>query len=727
MSEELDSNAIRLPYPGLRPFLSHEAPIFFGRGDQIGSMLDSLEQNRFVAVIGASGSGKSSLVRAGLVPTVEQGFLGGVDTKWATITFRPGEQPFHNLAVGLQRVLSPTDASTEKARSGVEETPFVEAVLRSGPRGISELIEDARFPADKRILLVVDQFEEVFRFRERYRSSGSRNASRSEATSFVRALLNAAESSDPIYVVLTMRSDFVGDCDVFHGLPEAINRSQFLTPRMTRSQLRDAIVEPARAFGGSFENSLVDRFLNDAGDDPDHLPLMQHALMRTWQTAKERSGRSGSEIVMTSKDYDHVGGARGTLSQHADVVLKKQGSERANVVRALFTSLSERTPDGRLVRRIAKIQEIADVARVPTTGVAQVVEAFAAEGRSFVMVDTDGALLPTSSVDISHEALMRQWTTLNGWLEEERASIHMFQRLADQAKRWEKDGHSRARLWTGPNLEEARSWKSERLPTTAWGKRYGGGLEQAMNFLDASVHEDAQMERRRKRTKIAALFAVAGIIASISIALVENIRKRTGIEAANEQLDTANKQLDTANKQLESVNDQLNTANRQLNRTNKFLVDSVGELELAQSQLTRNANELEEKDRLLQAANEQLATASENAKTQLLTLLAKNDPTIESELQRIVDSLNTAPQKTATIPNFDAFVGAMTREIQVDLSRYFTDQEDRDQLTYAVELSNTAYLQFELMDETLHLEYSDTARGTSRVIVRAEDTGGKVS
>ena len=206
------------------------------------------------------------------------------------VVMRPGNAPFSHLAAALLEVADDQDASDPRA------VAFTEATLRSGPRGLLDAIQDMDFPPGTNVLLLVDQFEEIFRFRHRRGPARTRSSSRAtadernEAAAFVNMLLGTRAERDPSrYAVITMRSDFLGDCDAFHGLPEAINDCQFLVPRLRRDQLRETITGPLDLFGARAEEGLVNRILNEIGSDPDQLPLMQHLLLRMW--SREETGR----------------------------------------------------------------------------------------------------------------------------------------------------------------------------------------------------------------------------------------------------------------------------------------------------------------------------------------------------------------------------------------------------------------------------------------------------
>ena len=298
------------PYPGLRPFQQDEAHLFFGREAQIEDMLARLEDRRFLAVVGTSGCGKSSLVRAGLIPALEQGFLSDALPNWRMAVMRPGSAPFDNLTTTL---LSEAALGHERQSATQQAAALLQATLRRGPLGLVEAVAESHLPEDTNLLLVVDQFEELFRYRTQTKNIN-------DADAFVNLLLKSAQSEQsevPMYVVITMRSDFIGDCALFTGLPETINDSQFLTPRLTRDQYREAIVEPALVAGGQLDDALVNQLLNDLRGEPDQLPVLQHALMRMWTQAADNLLKR----ALTLDDYEAVGGLAGALSKHCDEIL----------------------------------------------------------------------------------------------------------------------------------------------------------------------------------------------------------------------------------------------------------------------------------------------------------------------------------------------------------------------------------------------------------------------
>ncbi|MFO1433116.1 MAG: WD40 repeat domain-containing protein [Candidatus Competibacteraceae bacterium] len=468
------------PYPGLRPFHRDEVDIFFGRDKQIDQLLARLDKKRFLAVVGPSGCGKSSLVQTGLLNALETGFLASAGVRWRIATLRPGNQPLRNLARALldKEALGPERGGDENSEA------FLLATLRRGPLGLVEIRREVALPENTNLLVLVDQFEEIFRYRQQYDIN--------EADAFVALLLaSAAQSEARLYVLITMRSDFLGDCTLFAGLPEALNDSQFLTPRLTREQLQEAIIGPARVFGGEVEPALVNRLLNDMGTDPDQLPLMQHALMRLWNRASRQS-----PVLLTLRDYEVIGGLKEALSRHADEAYERLDESQKAIAETLFRSLCERSAARRDTRRPVRLDNLAAVAGVTPEQVIAVVEVFRRPNRSFLMPPVGTPLSPDTIIDISHESLIRLWQRLSDWVEAEAVSADTYRRLVETARLW-KDG--RAALWGIPDLENALAWREKQQPNPAWAQRYGGGFELAKEFLDASEKKRIEDEERKRQ------------------------------------------------------------------------------------------------------------------------------------------------------------------------------------------------------------------------------------
>lgn len=478
--------ALGEPYPGLRPFRSDETHIFFGREATIDDMIDRLAAHHFLAVTGLSGSGKSSLVRTGLINALERGLLVEAGSVWRVASMRPGAQPLGHLA---QALLTATgrDAS-------LENCALTEAKLARGPLGLAQWLDEIELPERTNLLVLVDQFEEIFRYRDA-KAGDAINA-------FVGLLLASAQfERRRIYVVITMRSDFLGECAQFTNLAEMINVGQFLTPRLTREQCRQAIEEPARVYGGDVEDALVTRLLNDIGGNPDQLPLLQHVLMLLWQRARAATADGGSPLL-TLADYERLGGmgesgssttaaadeqsglSHGALSDHADHVLANLTDEQQRLAETLFRALTESEGSGgRDVRHPINLARAAAIAQVPVETLVPIVEAFRAPGVTFLTPLQPEPLEPDTIIDISHESLIRQWVKLRGWVRDEYQSAETYRSLERGAKRW-KSGLGN--LFTKLDLAVTRKWRATERPNRAWAERYGDAYDLAIEFLRKS-------------------------------------------------------------------------------------------------------------------------------------------------------------------------------------------------------------------------------------------------
>lgn len=486
--------AVTNPFPGLRPFETDEYRLFFGREGQADALVERLERSRFLAVVGTSGSGKSSLVRAGLLPALRGGMMAGAGAGWRIAVTRPGHDPAGNLARALAEdgVLSEAGAGLRLA----EREAVVEATLRGGSLGLVETAARARL--GHKLLVVVDQFEELFRFRAARAAAG---ATDDDASAFVKLLLEAARQRElPVYVVLTMRSDFLGDCAQFQGLPEAINDGQYLIPRMTRDERRFAITGPARVARGRMSEPLVNRLLNDVGDNPDQLPILQHALMRTWDYWSARR-RDGEPVGL--EHYEAVGTMSDALSLHADEAWDELPDEHSRLVaEALFKSLTERGADNREIRRPTRLGEICEIAGATPEEVAGIVEVFRREGRSFLMPPAGVALTRETVIDISHESLIRNWARLQAWVRDEGEAARIYRRLAEAAV---ANRAGEGGLLDDVTLAWVDRWRERYRPNRAWGVRYHPEYDAAMAYLEesrAASERRAADERQREEREL---------------------------------------------------------------------------------------------------------------------------------------------------------------------------------------------------------------------------------
>jgi energy-coupling factor transporter ATP-binding protein EcfA2 len=583
MSEETQFERTGNPFPGLRPFETDEYNLFFGREGQSDELLARLGRTRFLAVVGTSGSGKSSLIRAGLMPAIYGGLMSGAGSSWRIAVMRPGHDPIGNLAhaLSLDEVLGSPEIDDD-----VEAT-IIETTLRRSTLGVVDAVRQARLPEYENVLVVVDQFEELFRFRSmRANDPGTED----DAAAFVKLLLEAAHQREaPVYIVLTMRSDFLGDCSQFQGLPEAVNEGQYLIPRMNRDERRDAITGPAAVGGAEMSPPLVNRLLNDVGDNPDQLPILQHALMRTWEHWAARS-RDGEPVGL--EDYEAVGTMSDALSRHADEAYNELPDDRSRrIAELVFKALTERGGDNREIRRPTRLRELCEIAEASDEEVSAVVDVFRGEGRSFLMPPAGVRLDLDTVIDISHESLIRNWQRLKDWVRDEAEGARIYRRLAEAATAYRA---GEGGLLDDVTLGWVMRWRNRYTPNRAWGVRYHPAYDDAVSFLEESraAREAEAAERERQRleavererrereqaeqhaaeaarharrlrflvTAMAALFAVA------AVAFVTALIQEQRAEAARRAVETTRQKLQMIrNAQSNIQSYEMEQAERQLN------------------------------------------------------------------------------------------------------------------------------------------------------------------
>lgn len=534
------------PFPGLRPFKIDESHLFFGREGQSDEVLLKLSKNKFVGVIGPSGSGKSSFIYCGVLPILYGGFLTDASPNWEVVVTRPGAGPIDNLAEALLKT-SREYRNAEQDDQKIKRT-IVSTLLRSSSLGLVEAIQQSRRSADINYLILVDQFEELFRFKD----STDPN-SVNETLGFVNLLMEAVNYEDaPVYVAITMRSDFIGDCAQFPELTRKINDSHYLIPQMTRDQKRRAIEGPVAVGGARIAPRLTQQLLNDLGDNPDQLPILQHALMRTWSYWSRY--RDYAEEQLDLKHYEAIGTMSEALSMHANEAYDELDEHQKRICEQLFKAITEKRGENFGIRRPTRLNEIAAIADVSEEEVISVIEKFRDPGRSLLTPAFGAPLASRSMIDISHESLMRIWVRLKNWVDDEAEAVQMYQRLAEAAAMYQV---GKAGLWRPPDLQLALNWQIKHKPTLVWGQRYHPAFERTLIFLEYSRKEfeteqrikELEAKRKLQRARRTAIVLATATVISLMFlvfALVQRAQAKENELKAIEQGKIAKANADLA-------------------------------------------------------------------------------------------------------------------------------------------------------------------------------------
>lgn len=422
------------PYRGLLVFETEHAGLFFGRAARTDWLLQALRPardgapaTRFLAIVGASGSGKSSLARAGLLAALHDGRLAD-SQHWPQLLLKPGAQPLNSLVVALT-------AGLKLPRSPVD----LQAELAAHPNALHLACRQALYgqPVERRVVLLVDQFEETF----------SLCSDETQRRAFIDNLLGAATAADgQVLLLLTLRDDFYGKCAPYPRLAAAIAESQCLLGPMNATELREAIEQPALRCGGSVEPGLTELLLRDAAGQAGSLPLLEHALRRLWEISPDRRLRLA--------DYQAMNGLAGALQQWAEACYEGFSPQQQEQCRFILMRLVQPGAGTADSRRRAPLAEFAEQPQA-----AAVLHALV-QARLITTQAEHGAT-PTGGeahAEVAHEALIRGWNRLREWVEQDREALRLQHALAQGARDWQQNGRGEDWLLAGARLQAAEEW-----------------------------------------------------------------------------------------------------------------------------------------------------------------------------------------------------------------------------------------------------------------------------
>jgi DNA-binding winged helix-turn-helix (wHTH) protein/WD40 repeat protein len=480
----------RSPYPGLAAFTEDDAEFFFGREVEVAQLWRKITARRLLAVIGPSGIGKSSLLRAGLIPASPD--------EWGSLIFHPGESAFKELG----RALVPEFGGDTRA---IGELLYIDA-----PERAVALVSRWR-ALHQRALLVVDQFEELFTLNP------------PEVRARFAALIGSLTRDADVHVLLAIRDDFLYRCNDHEALLPVYSE---LTPVKVpaRDDLHRAMMEPAARLGYSFEDEkLADEMMDAVADERGALPMLAFAVARLWEQ------RDRERKLLTWQAYSEIGGVAGALAHHAEGTLERIGRNRLAVVRELFRNLV--TAEG--TRAVREWDEVLSVFSGDDTGEAESIPAReAAEDVLRELIDarlltsyeiSDDDETPTRRVEIVHESLLTNWPRLVGWQTQDADSARLRDELRQAARTWREHDQTDDLLWTGSAYREYALWR----------ERYPGGLSELEEEYSRAMTAHAKRRSRRRRTAVAAAFAVLlAVLGVVGVSRQQAIAEANRAEAA---------------------------------------------------------------------------------------------------------------------------------------------------------------------------------------------------
>ncbi|MDJ0591742.1 MAG: WD40 repeat domain-containing protein, partial [Pleurocapsa sp. MO_226.B13] len=453
------------PYLGLEAFLEKDKNLFFGRSRLLRILLDKLRQGNFLTVVGSSGSGKSSVVRGGLLPSLKANALPNSSIWYYYKPIVPGSDPL----LALAKTLCPDDVDKEQWCS--EQV----ASLLNNPQHLSQLITNGN---PQPTVLIIDQFEEVFNL-----------CGETKRQAFINNLLSLIELPDSQHrVIITMRSDFESNVAKYAQFQKVFEQAQVRVTSLNANELREAIEQPAEQVGLKFESELVDSLIGDVIGQEAALPLLQFTLLKLWDN-RERNR-------VTWASYEKLGGGKEALSRSADEFYQELIPEYQNAARRILLQMvnfqeeslevtSKRIPlqdlflGGEAKDRIERVIEELKSARLVKI--------------------TPGDNPQDDQIEVAHEALIRNWGTLVDWIEDERENKRQKLRLISKAKEWQSKGKTKDALLRGSLLEDAQQYRDE------------------LGILGEFIRRSSRYKNNRLRWMIGSVIFVVSLLSGLTI------------------------------------------------------------------------------------------------------------------------------------------------------------------------------------------------------------------
>ncbi len=635
------------PYAGLKSFQESDAHRFFGRARDVAAAVARLRDVPLLGIVGPSGVGKSSFVRAGVVPA-----LKASGEPWSTLAVRPGRSPMAALAYALTPLLSTTShTSTNTFNTGtgdLSQQHEIIARLHAEPGYLGAALRSRARSRGQHILLFIDQFEELY----------TQVADPRERLAFTACLAGVCDDvTTPLRLVLSLRSDFLDHVAEAPALMTELTQGLFFLTPPNRDGLRDALIQPAEMAGYQFEvPSMIESMLDHLEHTPGALPLLQFAASQLWET-RDRDRR-----LLTAESYHRIGGIAGALASHADAVVAECTQREQTLIRALFLRLV--TPER--TRAIVPVSELYELSPDPAE-LHRVVDRLV-RSRLLVGQTTTNAPGVTSAggtVEIVHESLINGWPLLRRWLDETQEDAAFLEQLRNAAKQWHAKGHAQDLLWRGQAMQEAKLWHS----------RYRGDLPDLQRaYLHAVFALSDRTTRRRQFAVIAAIgfLSVLVIAASVGLVMIRNAQQEATAQAhrVEQQLtltQAAEKAAKAAEQTAKAAEQTANTeraktvaANEKLASNNAKLVAAVTAAEQARQE-AEHAKVEADQARLRAEASKRLEQQSKQRATQaakVATKAAAEAKRASEKLQAILDEeqkriqeLEAATQGAELVPD----------------------------------------------------------------------------
>jgi len=540
------------PFPGLRAFRENEHNFFFGRERECEEIIDKLLKNKFVAVIGNAGSGKTSVLQAGVIPALKRGDFS--PEKWKIISMSPGTNPLGNLASSIAREVNLNRRNYESLRLSIAD------VLKSNHDGLNRIVNDLIIKDDESVLIVVDQFEELFRYGKKVSGLYAGNG----ATAFVNLLMNAVEQQGTkIFLIVAVSSEYIPDCTIFYRFTQSIiiNRSSVIISGIPAENLKVIIENPVKISGTSVDPRLSDTITGIASDRAIPATLIQHALRRTWSNW-ERKKESGTPVG--TSDFEKAGGLDKSVDIHGEEIYAKLDERERKACELLFRTITGKGVNNEYIRKPSSAGLIRAVTGCSEEELNAVIEKFAGDEAGFIKCTGTIPVNDDTMVDVSYDCILNSWERLRQWIDEETDSASTYLRLSELSVLHQQ---GKTDLLKAPDLFTFLNWREKQKPSLQWAMQYRPGFEKAMDYLNASENayiEEEEIKKQKQKTKsiwkrlfvfsLATLLIVFAGIALIMILRYKSQRKTVeATEAEKRKADSVALALMNENSRYDSI------------------------------------------------------------------------------------------------------------------------------------------------------------------------------
>ncbi len=544
-SEHKKTAENKYPFRGLRFFDVHDHKLFYGRDAVIEWLVEIFKPSsintkggiRFLALVGPSGSGKSSLARAGLIAKLSEGAIKD-SSKWKYSICVPGTSPLENLARSLLSITTKNNRleNINQLKSNLLEDPCCLHKLSSSLHGIRDSINDF-------LVLLIDQFEELFTLCD----------NKEEQKAFIDNIIYASTiPGSKTFIIIALRADFYGKCAMYDNLATVISENHFLVCPLYRDELYDAITKPVFRYGCNYEQGLVDLIISDMENQPGALPLLQHTLLELWNERDDQS--------ITLKSYQKIGRLTGSLKRRAEFLYQSLNNKEQRYCHLIFLRLTQPGKGTEETKRKVYVSEILTMAtnKKDLLIIESLLRKLAGENTRLITISGQATTSAEPTVEISHEALIQNWPRLNEWIEEDQEGLRLHRRLTEAALEWKKGNQDDGFLYRGSNLEKAREWSKTHL--------------NELNVIEKKfLSESIKVQEKERHSRLKALRLS-------DTQLVKDLKKEAEIAlwpAVPEQVGAMNKWLNCAKELLLRLDEhERNLAN--LKALSKQQVNKVG-------------------------------------------------------------------------------------------------------------------------------------------------------